>query len=384
MVATLDRALAATEHAAPSVRATFEVMQAAARYYRPGDAEIVRQLTRSALRRLDEVDDPGDAAAILAMAGFTSWEPGTEIDQLAVADRLEAVTRGGPDPTARLTAHEWQLIAHLALGHASGCQVAFADMVDVVSTHRLPAASLVRFSWALLNILTIAGDHEAALQGVEGSRRLHARSGLYEADASGLICLEQIAFTSGRLELLTGQLPGAMADDRFGVEQRALAAFVDGDPHRALTILEAAPASAWQRNWTWRGVLSLRAELVLLLADRYPARAHALASDLIELLEPAAGTVANFGTVFQCLGPVDLQLGRLQAQVGLLDLAASSLRSAEATATALGAPVWSARAAHGLAAVIRRTNGPGDADELRARADAVADRFDVRLEPSLG
>ena len=349
--------------------------------YYVGDAPArAAELAAEAVGLIDAVEDPATMSSVLTAGCFANWRPGSEGEMAALARRMSTVAVRGGEPAAAVIAGSYLLAADLTMG-ATSANETLATIGEITGRAQLPAFTTVGFAWATVSLLAITGDLDGALAQLEEATRLHRRSGLYEWDASRVLSLANVALVAGRPELVASELPGpeSMADGAFGVEYRALDAACRGDRDRARKLLADHPAEDWRRDWTWYGTLALRAEIVELVG----AVEHA--EPLERLFTPYRGLIANFGTALQCLGPVDLSLGRLALLRGEPDRAAAYLRDAVDLAGRVGSPVWLARARAYLADAVRAGGEPGrdDPDELLGLADATARDLGVRLRPAV-
>lgn len=95
------------------------------------------------------------------------------------------------------------------------------------------------------------------------------------------------------------------------------------------------------------------------------------AAAVYERLLPWQDQVASVGVTSE--GPVALHLGLLAATAGDLDAAEAQYRRALAVADRLAAPAWRLRSQLGLAEVLARRGGPGDAEARAALWRELAD-----------
>lgn len=195
---------------------------------------------------------------------------------------------------------------------------------------------------------------EAASELVAASRALHERSGLYAlalAHACALLPLamdadDVDAVLDGHRAELTAALPELEA-------VRLLRSGRTTDTHQLLLRQRAAPST---RSYLWLATTVVHARLVVDLGI------HELADALIADLAPYGARLADFGVV-GCVGPVDLEVGRLHLLAGEADTAVQVLRSCLHRMEDQGIHLHAQRARVALAAALRARDETGDRGE---------------------
>ncbi|QYG91955.1 AAA family ATPase [Iamia sp. SCSIO 61187] len=135
--------------------------------------------------------------------------------------------------------------------------------------------------------------------------------------------------------------------------------------------------------WASRGDTSLWYVTTYLVAESAAGGADAVAcAALAEALGPLEGRMAITGMGSGALGPLDRVRGLVREVVGDVDGAVSALTSAVDRATAAGFTPWEGRARADRARLLRRRDGPGDAEQAAAdlgRARRVRADLGIRL-----
>lgn len=307
------------------------------------DAAIPYRLTRDALARAEELDDPGAVAdaRLARLVSYTGVIHQAE-QSLVIADALIAEgdrhavvgaprPRSGDAPLLHDPAHRARLDATVAratssldrfqLGDVAGATRVVAEAVTEADLRRLHVVR-IQLRWMQGTLAAWRGDLDHAAREFEIARRVHGQTELYHAGASSLSALALLRDRDGLRDADPGDVPerdawvAAIAAERG--DREAAGAAVD----RWL----GAP-----RTWVWltfgHAVLVAHAIADAGLVDR--------ADRALALLGPFAGRIAAIGHV-GTTGPADLATGRLHALRGAHGVARQHLRRARALAERTG------------------------------------------------
>ena len=375
LIRALRRAVDLTAKAGSRHHARTLNALAIATYYDDRQQPGPGALADVAVEQLDDSVPIDLQIEVLAGACFSGLAPHRARVQLSYAQRLVALCDGGDDLLLELVARHELLASQLVAGDAVGTETSYREALDVMGRHRVPAFATMGFGWLTVAALALAGEVDAALEHLDEVAARHQTSGLFGADLARTVALEHVALLSGRLELLESELPGPIAGSPLGAEHHALAAIVHGDHASATAILRAHPPHSYRRDWSWLGLLSLRAELVERLGDTSQA------APLIQLLQPHQDLLPLHS--HQCIQPVSLAVGRLLLLIGDVDRASQSFAAALEMAARFRSPLWQAKAQYYLARAIRRgaSANNADPDELERNAAATAERLGCYLAP---
>ena len=280
LIRALRRAVDLTAKAGSRHHARTLNALAIATYYDDRQHSGPGALADAAVEQLDASVPIDLQIEVLAGACFSGLAPHRVRVQLSYAQRLVALCDGGEDLLLELVARYELLASQLVAGDAVGTESSYREALAVIGP---PSRTSLRHDG-----LRVAYRRRSRPRRRRRCCPRAPRRGRREAPDQRPLRrrprpnsrVEHVALLSGRLELLRSELPGPIAGSPLGGEHHALAALVHGDPASATAILRAHPPNSYRRDWSWLGLLSLRAELVERLGDTSQA------APLIQLLQP--------------------------------------------------------------------------------------------------
>ena len=317
----------------------------------------------------------GDQRTLCYVLGARSmpiWAPETLAERVACTAESVRLADGLGDPLARFHALHWRGVALVQTGEMEELRRVVRRQHDLAGRLGEPSARWL----ALYDEATVAaiGGRLADAE-VLASEALEIATDSGQPDALSLYAsqLTNIRYEQGRLAELQPMI-AETASDHPGIPSfRALLAlaYLEGElPFEAAELLAAERPGELPRDMTWLACVVLWALVCASVGDA--ARAESLSA----LLRPYSDQVVYTG--ISAWGDVDHALGRLATVAGRHDDAALHLGRSISRYTAIGAPVWLARATLDEASLLLAREGPGDrerARELLQRAQADARRL---------
>jgi hypothetical protein len=299
------------------------------------------------------------------------WEPGKERERQALAEDLVGIGRRLADPAVEAQGLLLRMVAEIELGDPTflATHRRFDEIAEASRSARLRFLAASRRG----TVAALRADLAAAQVEIDAARALGERIG--EPDAVGMWCdqrwqLARHAGDHGAIVELIETL--RLAGDPHWMVYEVVSAADRGDADRARQHREdvIALGERWPR-WAARLWDVITAQLAALEQD------GPRIADLVERLEPDAGSWAVLGGGVLVHGPVAYWLGRLEAARGDRDRALTWFTEAETAAHRLDAPLWwlEARADRLIA-----QNAVGTADEAEI-ASTVAAARDLGLQP---
>ena len=329
-------------------------------------------LADEALGVARRLGDPRTLCYVLGARSMPIWAPETLEERAACTGESVRLADGLDDPLARFHALHWRGVALVQTGEIEELRRVVRRQHDLAGRLGEPSAR-----WLALydeaTVAAIAG--RLADAEVLASEALEIATDSGEPDALSLYAsqLTNIRYEQGRLAELQPMI-AEMAADNPGIPSfRALLAlaYLEGElPLEAAELLAAERPEALPRDMTWLACVVLWARVCASVGDA------ARAESLYALLEPYADQVVYTG--ISAWGDVDHALGRLATAAGRHDDAALHLGRSIARYTAIGAPIWLARATLDQGSLLLAREGPGDrerARDLLQRAQAEARRL---------
>jgi hypothetical protein len=317
----------------------------------------------------------GDRRTLCYVLGARSmpiWAPETLDERLACTAESVRLADGLGDPLARFHALHWRGVALVQTGEIDELRRVVRRQRELAGRLGEPSARWL----ALYDEATVAamGGRLADAE-VLASEALEIATDSGQPDALSLYAsqLTNIRYDQGRLAELQPMIAETAADNPGIPSFRALLAlaYLEGElPLEAAELLAAERIDVLPRDMTWLACVVLWALVCASVGDA--GRAEALSA----LLRPYSDQVVYTG--ISAWGDVDHALGRLATVAGRYDDAALHLAGSTARYTAIGAPVWLARATLDEASLLLAREGPGDrerARELLQRAGGEARRL---------
>jgi AAA ATPase domain len=329
-------------------------------------------LADEALGVARRLGDPRTLCYVLGARSMPIWAPETLEERAACTAESVRLADGLGDPLARFHALHWRGVALVQTGEIEELRRVVRRQHDLAGRLGEPSARWL----ALYDEATVAamGGRLADAE-VLASEALEIATDSGQPDALSLYAsqITNIRYEQGRLAELQPMIAETAADNPGIPSFRALLAlaYLEGElPFEAAELLAAERPETLPRDMTWLACAVLWALVCASVGDA--ARAESLTA----LLRPYADQVVYTG--ISAWGDVDHALGRLATVAGRHDDAALHLSRSTARYTAIGAPVWLARATLDEASLMLAREGPGDrerARELLQRAQADARRL---------
>ncbi|HEV3378463.1 MAG TPA: AAA family ATPase [Thermoleophilaceae bacterium] len=318
------------------------------------------------------LNDPRTLCYVLGARSMPIWSPDTLEERLACTAESVRLADGLGDPLARFHALHWRGVALVQTGEMEELRRVVRRQRELAARLGEPSARwLARYDEATLE--TIAGRLADAERLAAEALEIATDSGQPDALSLYASQLTNIRYDQGRLADLQPMIAETAAENPGIPSFRALLAlaYVEGElPIEAAELLATERLDLLPRDMTWLACVVLWGLVCAAVGDAH--RAEALSA----LLRPYAGQVVYTG--ISAWGDVDHALGRLATVSGRYDDAARHLESSIARYTAIGAPVWLARATLDQASLLLARERPGDrgrARELLHQAEADARRL---------
>ena len=370
-IAMLEAALDAVGSGDSRERAVLLGMLAFELSFAP-DREPRVALADEALGVARRLGDQRTLCYVLGARSMPIWAPETLAERVACTAESVRLADGLGDPLARFHALHWRGVALVQTGEMEELRRVVRRQHDLAGRLGEPSARWL----ALYDEATVAaiGGRLADAE-VLASEALEIATDSGQPDALSLYAsqLTNIRYEQGRLAELQPMI-AETASDHPGIPSfRALLAlaYMEGElPFEAAELLAAERPGELPRDMTWLACVVLWALVCASVGDA--ARAESLSA----LLRPYSDQVVYTG--ISAWGDVDHALGRLATVAGRHDDAALHLGRSISRYTAIGAPVWLARATLDEASLLLAREGPGDrerARELLQRAQADARRL---------
>ncbi len=317
----------------------------------------------------------GDQRTLCYVLGARSmpiWAPDTLDERRACTAESVRLADGLGDPLARFHALHWRGVALVQTGEIEELRRVVRRQRDLAGRLGEPSARWL----ALYDEATVAAmAGRLADAEVLASEALEIATDSGQPDALSLYAaqLTNIRYEQGRLSELQPMIAETAADNPGIPSFRALLAlaYLEGElPFEAAELLAAERIDVLPHDMTWLACVVLWSIVCATVGDA--GRAEALSA----LLRPHSDQVVYTG--ISAWGDVDHALGRLATVAGRHDDAARHLANSTARYTAIGAPVWLARATLDEASLLLAREGPGDrerARELLHRAEGEARRL---------
>jgi tetratricopeptide (TPR) repeat protein len=370
-VAMLEAALEAVGSGDSRERAVLLGMLAFELSFAP-DREPRVALADEALAVARRLGDPRTLCYVLGARSMPIWAPETLDERVACTAESVRLADGLGDPLARFHALHWRGVALVQTGEIEELRRVVRRQHDLAGRLGEPSARWL----ALYDEATVAaiGGRLADAE-VLASEALEIATDSGQPDALSLYAsqLTNIRYEQGRLAELQPMIAETAADHPGIPSFRALLAlaYLEGElPFEAAELLAAERPDELPRDMTWLACAVLWALVCAAVGDATRGES------LYALLRPYSDQVVYTG--ISAWGDVDHALGRLATVAGRHDDAARHLGRSIARYTAIGAPVWLARATLDEGALLLTREGPGDrerARELLGRAQADARRL---------
>jgi tetratricopeptide (TPR) repeat protein len=335
------------------------------------DREPRVALADEALAVARRLGDPRTLCYVLGARSMPIWAPETLGERLACTAESVRLADGLGDPLARFHALHWRGVALVQTGEMDELRRVVRRQHDLAERLGEPSARWL----TLYDEATVAaiGGRLADAE-VLASEALEIATDSGQPDALSLYAsqLTNIRYEQGRLAELQPMIAETAADNPGIPSFRALLAlaYLEGElPLEAADLLAAERPDLLPRDMTWLACAVLWALVCASVGD------VTRAESLYALLLPYSDQVVYTG--ISAWGDVDHALGRLATVAGRHEDAALHLGRSIARYTAIGAPVWLARATLDEASLLLAREGPGDrerARELLQRAQADARR----------
>jgi tetratricopeptide (TPR) repeat protein len=323
------------------------------------DREPRVALADEALGVARRLGDPRTLCYVLAARSMPIWAPETLEERLACTAESVRLADGLDDPLARFHALHWRGVALVQRGEIEELRRVVRRQRDLAGRLGEPSAR-----WLTLydeaTVAAIAG--RLADAEVLASEALEIATDSGQPDALSLYAsqLTNIRYEQGRLAELQPMIAETAADNPGIPSFRALLAlaYLEGElPLEAAELLAAERPEALPRDMTWLACAVLWALVCASVGD------VARAESLYALLEPYADQVVYTG--ISAWGDVDHALGQLATVAGRHDDAALHLGRSIARYTAIGAPIWLARATLHQGSLLLARERPGDRERAR-------------------
>jgi tetratricopeptide (TPR) repeat protein len=370
-VAMLEAALEAAGDGDSRERALLLGMLAFELSFAP-DRERRVAVADEALAVARRLDDQRTLCYVLGARSMPIWAPETLDERLACTAESVRLADGLGDPLARFHALHWRGVALVQTGEMDELQRVVRRQRELAGRLGEPSARwLARYDEA--TVAAIAGRLADAERLAAEALEIATDSGQPDALSLYASQLTNIRYDQGRLAELQPMIAETAAENPGIPSFRALLAlaYLEGElPIEAAELLAAERLDVLPRDMTWLACVVLWAFVCASVGDA--GRAEALYAEL----RPFGEQVVYTG--ISAWGDVDHALGRLATVAGRYDDAARHLAGSTARYTAMGAPVWLARAALDEASLLLAREGPGDrerARELLGRAEAEARRL---------
>jgi hypothetical protein len=373
-VAMLEAALEAVGSGDSRERAVLLGMLAFELTFAP-DRERRVALADEALGVARRLDDERTLCYVLGARSMPIWAPETLDERLACTAESVRLADGLGDPLARFHALHWRGVALVQTGEIDELRRVVRRQRELAGRLGEPSARWL----ALYDEATVAamGGRLADAE-VLASEALEIATDSGQPDALSLYAsqLTNIRYDQGRLAELQPMIAEAAAENPGIPSFRALLAlaYLEGELSlEAAELLAAERLDVLPRDMTWLACVVLWAFVCASVGDA--GRAEALYAQL----RPYANQVVYTG--ISAWGDVDHALGRLAIVAGRHDDASLHLGASIARYTAIGAPVWLARATLDEASLLLAREGPGDRDrarELLQRAEGEARRLGAK------
>jgi hypothetical protein len=367
-IAFLEEGLRAVAASGSARRALLSGRLAVAQYF-AADRGAREKLAQEAVAEARASGDDGALAFALRCLHFVLLAPDTAEARLAVSGELCALEARLDDREGELHALACRIGDRLELA-----RVAEAD-ADIAAHARL-AADLGQPAFVFSALLHRAG--RALVSGpLARAEAILAEAGRVAGPPGGphLALLFLLRRAQGRLGEIEEALAESVARAPERTLRRALLAQLrlsHGDraaAARELAALTEGGLGAVRVDLEWLGTVACLAEIAAALGD---APRAALLHDA---LAPYAGRLVLAGHAAACVGPVTHFLGLAAMAAGRPEEAERHLEAAMEAGRALGAPVFTARAARPLAELCRRAGESARADALALEAGAEAARL---------
>jgi tetratricopeptide (TPR) repeat protein len=279
---------------------------------------------------------------------------------------------GLDDPLAQFHALHWRGVALVQSGEIDELRRVVRRQRELAGRLGEPSARwLARYDEA--TVALIAGHLADAERLASEALEIATDSGQPDALSLYASQLTNIRYNQGRLSELQPMIAQTAAENPGIPSFRALLAmaYLEGElPIEAAELLAAERLEVLRRDMTWLACVAGWAHVCASVGDA------GRAGTLYGYLLPYSDQVVYTG--ISAWGDVHHALGRLATVAGRYDDAARHLAASTARYTAIGAPVWLARATLDEASLLLAREGPGDrgrARELLERAGADARRL---------
>lgn len=322
-------------------------------------------------------DRSGEAVALVAAihARHQVIDHAGRVDEvLGLADRMASLSRDSGRPDTELWARTWRIDAHFIRGDLAAVDVETVALTGLADRIKWPVAR-----WHLLRThaarALLTGRFTAAERFAVEARDLAARSDDSSAAGLFLAFMGELVTHTGRTELYTGEIRGAMStvlDIPIAAAQLGQIALHLGDLDTATTcwqhLAPVLPGLPRDNRWAYVSILAGETAAALGELDR--------AAECYALTRQYGGVYLN--TTTSCHGAAARPLGLVASAIGRHDDADRHLAEAVSMEERIGALPYLAKAqlAHAQALVARAAAGDRRrACGLAERAVAIARRL---------
>lgn len=330
-------------------------------------AERRRWLAETALLAARESGDRHVLAQVLVRCLIALWDPDNPAERIAMAAESIEIAAELDEPLDLFHALHWQAVAQLEI-----CEVAAAARSlreqDRIASRIGDATARWLCEWGESLHLSLQGKLEEAEAGAQRAAESARHSAQPDALTPYMSQLCSIRWQEGRMGELAPLLARALPQYPGIPGFRSLVTLAHaeaGELDLAREVMAGDVATRFEalpRDPFWIATIVDYAYAVARLGDR---EAAAL---LHEILDPYRGRLAT--TAVAIWGVVDHALGRLELLLGKDEAGGRSLRTAIGAYTAMGAPLWKARAEADLEPV----GGPESPLEARIAALGLTER----------